>query len=435
MLMPSLKKRIQTAHNLLSGWLEPDSKVVQELQLRKLQEIYVDATKNVPYYHKLVSSGNAPPTIVSLEQFFAEVPMLQKKDIQKNRDDFVRLDKRPDLFRATGGSTGEPLQFGVFRSELELGTPDALVGRMGNGMDLEKDRFFIFFGYSYLLGTGWVGLRNHMVRKVLDFFANYRRRDAYFLDSKSLDRTLRDILRFRPQVLYGYSSAIDALARNAKSKPELSEELNLKLIITTAEPLPREDSRSLIESVFGAKVVMEYGGVDFGTVAYERPSCGYHVFWWNQLVEAHGPEENNTPLNLYLTCLYPRYLPLIRYESGDMISGVVQPKAHGILSFDAIEGRVNDVVKIGDSHIHSVALAHCIKDEASIANIQIVLEPYAIRVLLVGIEDKKVERRIRTRMKDLSSELADCMVEFREDLETTPAGKRRWVVDRRDSQR
>jgi phenylacetate-CoA ligase len=431
MLIPSIRDRTRKAQRLLPSWLSPDKDVVKRVQLEKLRIVWTDAIKNVPYYKGLVESGQAPSEITSVEQFLAEVPKLAKKTIQNRRHEFVRLDRPADMTRATGGSTGEPLQFGVFNSELEEGSADALVGRLAHGMDLESDRFFILFGYSHLLGAGWSGRKNHLERKVRDWLMGYKRQDSYRLDKQTAGDILSEITRFNPHVLYGYSCAIDALVRLNRDRMQRALIPGLKVIIVTSEPLPREDSKYLIEQFFDVPVVSEYGGVDIGSVAYEKPDGNYGVFWWNQFAEVENDARGDNGGSLILTSLYVKYLPLIRYYSGDRVSGH-QTLDHGVIEFKSLEGRINDMIMIGDTAIHSVAFAHCVKDESNIFSMQLVLERERLKLILVGTKDSEAEARIRRRLADLSPQLKDCRIQYAEDLETTVAGKRRWVLDRRN---
>jgi len=429
MLIPSIRARIRAAERYLPGWLNPDEDIVGRVQLQKIKMVWADAVQNVPYYRGLVETSQAPKKIESLEQFFSEVPKLERKTIQSRPSEFIRMDRPPDYRRATGGSTGEPIQFGIFKSELRDAAADVMVGRMAHGMNLASDRMFILFGHSHLLGTGWRGKKNHLERKLRDLLLNYKRVDAYFLNEERAIRVLDEIRRFEPHVIYGYSCAIDALVRLTLHRKDTVTGIVPKMTILTAEPLPRQDSRQLVESFFSAPVVFEYGGVDFGSVAYEKPAGPYGVFWWNQLAEEDGAANNDNAL--LVTPLYVRYLPLIRYSTGDHASGGRAPRHCGILEFESLAGRINDMIKIGDTVIHSVAFAHCLKDEPHILNMQLVLDPQGIRLVLVGRRDPASEQRIRRRMADLSPHLRDCRMEYADDVETTLAGKRRWVVDRR----
>jgi phenylacetate-coenzyme A ligase PaaK-like adenylate-forming protein len=145
------------------------------------------------------------------------------------------------------------------------------------------------------------------------------------------------------------------------------------------------------------------------------------------------PEASGAAL---VTSLYRRYLPLIRYRQGDVL-GEVQWLPHGhVTKFEKLHGRLNDMVELSDgTTIHSLAVAHCIRVEPSVLNIQMVLEDSGPKILLVTRDGYNVEMemRIRNRLKQIAPSLGETPIEYVADVETTRAGKRRWALDRRTS--
>jgi hypothetical protein len=83
--------------------------------------------------------------------------------------------------------------------------------------------------------------------------------------------------------------------------------------------------------------------------------------------------------------------------------------------------------------VHSVAVFHCIHQEPAVLNIQMVLEDAGPRILMVtrGENDAGLAGRVRHRLGQIAPSLADAQIEQAEDILTTRAGKRRWVVDKR----
>ena len=137
---------------------------------------------------------------------------------------------------------------------------------------------------------------------------------------------------------------------------------------------------------------------------------------------------------MLVTALYPRYAPLIRYRQGDAIEEIEKlPNGH-VIRFGKLIGRCNDMVALDSgSSVHSVAVFHCIHQETSVLNIQLVLENYRARLRLVTNSgyDQSAEQRIRQRLGQVAPELAEIVFEQVDDVETSRAGKRRWVIDKR----
>ena len=96
-----------------------DEGKLPDLQLFKIQEVWRDAVADVPYYKRLVAEERAPREIGTWEDFFS-IPELTREILQDCREEFVRRSGPPDLWRMTGGSTGNPVKFGVWTSEDEV---------------------------------------------------------------------------------------------------------------------------------------------------------------------------------------------------------------------------------------------------------------------------------------------------------------------------
>ncbi len=289
--------------DVLQGW---DDRQTGRIQLTRFQAVWEDCITDVPYYRNLVARHAAPERISSWEDFRA-IPELDRGTFQAHTRDFIRLSGPPDLSQITGGSTGVPIRFGIWKAEGEVLRVLKLVLWLRMGYSRES-RLFLIWGHAHLLGTGWRRLWNHALRKAKDRLAGYRRVDAYSL-------------------------------------------------------------------------------------------C-----------------------------------PLIRYREGDVLGGVKRlPHGH-VPRFDSLEGRINDMVELSDgSRVHSVAFLHCVHEEPSVLNAQLVIEDSGASLRLVAADSWNItcETRIRHRLGQLSPSLAGIPLQKVADLETTVAGKRRWFVDKR----
>ncbi|MEI6598578.1 MAG: hypothetical protein WCL22_06030, partial [bacterium] len=89
---------------------------MRKAQLRQLNLILVHAQKSVPYYRDLWSkSGIVAPEVIT-EEFFAQLPISRRIDVQAAGDDFVTnnlpFEHGKIQFSTTSGSTGRPVRFG-----------------------------------------------------------------------------------------------------------------------------------------------------------------------------------------------------------------------------------------------------------------------------------------------------------------------------------
>ncbi|MEM7145830.1 MAG: hypothetical protein AAF591_11905 [Verrucomicrobiota bacterium] len=407
--------------------------IIAESQLASLQSVWSDAVENIPFYKSLAQREEVPRSLASWDEFFEHVPVLKKEVLINNAPLFQRKEKA-DKYSMTAGSTGQPFRFGQFSSEENTTAVDLLAMRAFRGMNIAIDPFFTIWGHSHLLGSGFKGWINHHVRKSKDRLLGYTRANAYYMDRRHARDYFDLLLRSRPKVICGYSNAIDLFARHNQDQKKMAHELGVKFVICTSEILPHSDSASVIQEFFNAPVFMEYGGMDFGAVAHKWHDEPYRVNWWNYLVEDLDDKDATPGSRLIVTCLYHRYLPLLRFDTGDELSDVRSRSAGGILEFDSLEGIKHDVINLDDeSTIHSLGLFHSIRDESSVSHIQLVLQDGEMRILLVGAPDDTVTTRIKNRLADIHPQLARCKLEFVEDMIPNKAGKRRWIVDKRSN--
>jgi phenylacetate-coenzyme A ligase PaaK-like adenylate-forming protein len=403
------------------------------LQLAAIQRTWDAAVAAIPYYRRLVDSRAAPPKITRWSDV-RQIPVLTRQILQDHERDFRRTDRAPHSTMKTAGSTGEPLRIGMDQPERDLMRIVKLAEWQSLGYE-PSSRLFLIWGHGHLLGTGWRGRINHARRKMADAWLGYRRVDAYRLDQRSCEEYAAALIRFRPAGLIGYASALDLFARYTTHLQDQFRSLGLKFVLSTSEAPPRSDTVSLLEQLFGCVVVQEYGGAEFGQVAFKRGETPFCVYADLNYVEAESAFDATTAEeSLLVTSLYSRYLPLVRYRVGDAVVGAARMSNGHVGHFSAVAGRINDVIEIADGkYIHSVAVFHCIHQEPAVLGIQMVLTDAAIEILLVADppDRAEMERRIRARLAQVHPRLAQAAFRYVEDVQPTRAGKRRWYVDRR----
>ena len=402
-------------------------------QLAALQRVWADAVRDLPHYESLVSSGRAPAALHTWDDV-RRIPVLTRQQLQDRPSDFLRRSGPPESFMRTAGSTGTPLRMGLNQAERDLMRVVKLAEWQAFGYT-PGSRLFLIWGHAHLLGTGWTGKVNHVKRRVADAFLGYRRVDAYRLNRESCAAYADALVRFRPLGLIGYSAALDLFARYTSAFRDRFRALGLRFVLATAEAPPRPDTVALLEDLFGCPVVQEYGGAEFGQVAFKSGRAPFEVYPDLNYVECETPEPGVPGEHpVLLTSLYPRYVPLIRYRVGDTLVGpTIEPHGH-VARFEAVGGRLNDVILLeGGDAIHSVAVFHCIHQEDSVYNIQMVLRDAGIEIRLVSTTADKaaMEARMRARLAQVHPSLARVTFTYVEDLQTSRAGKRRWFVDQR----
>ncbi len=406
---------------------------IPRLQLDLISKAWTDAISDIPYYEDLVAKGISPASISTWEDF-RRIPVLTRHALQSRPDDFIRRSRQPDSFMKTAGSTGTPLRLGLDQSERDR----MRVIKLSEWMRFDynpSSRLFLIWGHSHLLGTGLRGKWNHLKRKTADQFLGYKRVDAYRLDPKACSEHAAKLIRFCPLGLIGYASALDLFARNTLDRRKQFRELGMRFILATSEPPPKPDTFALIEDHFNCPVVQEYGGAEFGQVAFHAGNGQFNVYSDLNYLECESAEADEPgAFPVLVTSLYDRYLPLFRYRVGDAVRSPKTLSNGHVSEFESVAGRINDTLAMADgSSIHSVAIFHCIHQESSVHNIQMHLndERIEIRLLTTTPETAELETRIRQRLSQVHPALRAAEIVFVNDLETNRAGKRRWFVDER----
>ena len=144
----------------------------------------------------------------------------------------------------------------------------------------------------------------------------------------------------RPAYLYGYTSAVFRFAKHLETNSlPVPFSSPLKGVIMTSETVTLSDL-ALVERVFSAPAIVEYGAAEIGPVAYSSPGrSGLRVFWTSFIVQAD--DEGHA----VITTTGDRRFPLINYDIGDVID-VGHDQSESLLELPGIRGREADVVRM-----------------------------------------------------------------------------------------
>lgn len=279
-----------------------------DFQLMKQRDRLIDllsfAQQNVPHYRK-----NLPPNIrelVSDAQQWQKIPMLEKKELQTNWNDFLSkpniADDQKVAILHTSGSTGTPLKIARPKSELLIQTKHLWAHRAN---------WFPKIMHWKML---------NLFLKPESAYQNVLRRDEKLdLSFSALPHFCELIEEYQPDWMYGPPSAVYRLAEYFREKRQSIP--TLKLIETTGEQLlPYQ--RTVIENVFRCSIANQYGCREFWVLSYECPARSMHAWTDELLIEVvHNGQSVNygETGELVVTSLSNRIMPLIRYKVGDIV--------------------------------------------------------------------------------------------------------------------
>jgi phenylacetate-coenzyme A ligase PaaK-like adenylate-forming protein len=402
------------------------------IQLNLWNNEWFRLLKDVPYYRELSLNLGLPDRFCCWQEFVNCLPITTRSTVQAHKTTMVSNEKPPEFTRMTGGSTAEPVQIPSWYSEHAHTSSDTWLARSWYGIS-PASRLFLLWGHSHLLGTGLRGWINAQKRMVYDRLLGYYRFSAYDLRPSALQRAARELIRFNPDYMIGYSVALDLFSRaNIDLSMEL-QKIGLKVVMGTAEGFPAPDSQTLLHDLFKCPIGMEYGSVETALIAHTHPAGGYRIFWHTYFVEAERENTNNIGWKVRVTSLYPRCFPLVRYELGDEIEllNSEQKFAIGLDGFRRVIGRCNDYIILSDgAAIHSEVFTHAIRACSAINSFQVMQDSNTLVINYTSSSPLPKEEavRIHSRLQKIHPELTKAEFKQVQKLQQTIAGKVRMVI-------
>ena len=411
-----------------SQWWERER--IEALRAERLRALLVHAGLHVPYYRQLFAQRGFDPTGVDGLDCLREVPFLTKPIIRA-LGDALRSERAGPVQRySTGGSSGEPLVFGIGRRRVTHDVAAKWRATRWWGVDI-GDPEVVIWGSPIELGA------QDRVRAVRDRMLRTTLLPAFDMSDRRIDAFLETIVRRRPRMVFGYPSAVTMVMQRAQSRGVRLDSLGLRVVFVTGEQLyPAQ--REAIEAVANCPVAMGYGGRDAGFVAHECPAGGLHVSAEDIVVEVIDEHGGVLPPGasgeLVVTHLATRDFPFIRYRTGDI--GALDPKpcacGRGLPLLREVQGRSTDFVVTPDgTRMHALALIYVLRERPEVAAFKIVQDaPDAIRVLVVPAPgwSTACEDAIRKGLGARLGLAVQIRIELTERIAADRSGKYRYVV-------
>lgn len=423
---------------------------IKELQERKLRKLLTYSYNHSRYYHKMfekagINQENISTTPLSL------FPTIDKTQLLKNFDTIVTVsdvkqealrrfdlqktaDRKPFKGRYhvvhSSGSTGKPNYFiydETAWNEMLLGMIRAALWNMSMIQILKL--FFRGVRVVYIAATDG---RYGGAMAVGDGIDGIHAKSLYLDIKTPLDKWIRQIKEFQPNVIIGYPSAIKILGELVEKR---SIQFDIFRVISCGEPLGAS-LRHYLENVFQAEVINFYGASESLVLGVEsNPKEGMILFDDMNVIEVYKG-------NMYLTCLYNFAQPLIRYrltdcltlQNADMESIYPFTKAIGLL------GRNEDILWFNDGNgnsefLHPLAIeGFCIEGLRDYQFLQIGKDAFEMLAeVSKTVLQSKVQKEILQQMKRILEEKKLSYVQFYvrfvdEILPDANTGKKRLIV-------
>ena len=408
-------------------WLAPEQ--IRALQLERLQRLLRHCEQHVPWYRRRWRElGIAAADIRSLDDY-ARLPVLGKDEIRAHFDEF-KADGWHDrlLYKATGGSTGQPMRFGYTRESNERRTAVMWRGYGWAGARMGRRTLYVW--------GGAVGepQRLHQFKERL-YHAAFARRmlNSFHMTDANLGEYADAIDAYRPEVIVGYVGPLVRLARwlldrrRTLARPPAA-------VLGAAEAL-HDFQRELVERAFGCPAYNTYGCREVMLVASE---CGHrhglHINADHLVVELHGAATAGASGEVLLTDLSNYGMPLLRYANGDLAtaSAAACPCGRGLPLLAHVDGRKLDAIRTPAGHLlPGEFFPHMLKDVPGLRRFQLVQRRLDRLELALVCDERFDDDGMAWIRRELAKVVGDSVAldcRIVDDIPLTPSGKLRVTV-------
>jgi phenylacetate-CoA ligase len=390
---------------------------IEEIKFRRIKQIVEYAYKYIPFYRFFYEEKEFHPSMLDSIDDVSRIPILEKSAFKEaiNQKTIFSTESRSwkIVCGETTGSTGVPTRvciderakkirsWGMARAWFVNGIlpsdPFVLVWR-DKGIDRRELLSFIFGNFLYV-----------PVMNIMDI-------KSTTLDKDKILRILSILEKYQPSVIRGYVSALHVLARfYAKYRDRFK--IAPKLIVGSAEYLP-PSVWDEIEEIFGCKMINLYGGTEASPIAISTIHSREHIVFEDifhiDLVNFSGNEIQKGTGRILVTDLHNEYMPLIRYEIGDIAewSGNYQM---GFRTFKEVKGRKNDIFVLpGGKIVFADAWYVFFRDKPWIKKFKIIQHDIDSIVIMVEVENVESAREDFELLKKeiIASVGKDVRIEF-----------------------
>lgn len=379
---------------------------------------------NVTYYRNIMIDRGLTPDDFSTVEDLNKLPILTKKDVQNNFPENICANNiKPSQYMMgkSSGSTGVPIQYSISKQAYGFNQAANLRGWSWMG---------------YRLGDKIVKVsqneRSSALKKAQDFI-DRTRLFSHSYDKQQIMELFNLLTSYRPKFLRSYPDPLefisDCIIDQGLVLPPVSA------INTTGNMLFAE-TREKIEAVFKTKIFDSYsceGGAntfECETHQYYHQSMEYAI---TEILDENGNEvAPGKTGHHYATDLWNWATPLIRYDSGDLLTrGHDCSCGRKLATISRIVGRDNDIIVTpsGDrlvaqsfttyfKYVKEISQFQVHQLDASTLLFKIVPKLEVSNELVVKITDDWIRR---------TNNLMSVKVEIHQDLPLLASGKRRFV--------
>jgi phenylacetate-CoA ligase len=414
----------------ISEWLS--LKELQERQLRAARAVVAHAYEHCPYYREGWRGLDLPASGPESLEDFSRWPVIERETITENRERMKAQGGKWKLIKkATGGSSGVPLQFYLDEASNDAKMAASHRGYGWAGAGLGTKQFYLWGG-AITAQSVLKRCKEALYHKI------YRRKvlSSFRMSEEHVGWYLNQLNRHRPGAMVAYVNPLYEFARMLEERKLVP--FSPRTIVVGAEKL-HDFQRELIERVFRTQVFETYGSREFMLLAAEcSEHAGMHVTMENVVIEVVDEEGRPTPDgevgDVVVTDLTNYGMPLIRYRNGDRaVAGWQMCKCgRGLPLLRGVVGRRLDMLRTADGRVvPGEFFPHLLKDFAAVRRFQVVQERFdkvCLKVVVSSDWTEADKAQIEAASQDVLGPSVTFGVEAVTNIPLTAAGKQRVVV-------
>ncbi len=405
---------------------------LEEFQLTSLRQLLAHATATCPYYGETWQGLGLDAEACQSLSDFTRWPLIGRDTIRQHRLKMRTTTEIHRMTKATGGSSGEPLQF-----DLDSGSNDRRTAMMWRGYNWAGGAPGTRQLYVWGTPVGNIPTWKRFKMDLHHRFDNHLILSCFEFTPDKMRQHFERMNRYRADVIVAYTNPLYEFARFIQS--EGLTPVSPRSIIVGAEKL-HGFQRELIEQIFKAPIFETYGSREFMLIGAEcEKHHGLHLSLENLLVEVLDDDGSPTPAgqegNVVVTDLFNYGMPFIRYVNGDRaVAGFEMCSCgRGLPLLKQVVGRQLDTLDTPDGRkIPGEFFPHLIKEFPTIRRFQVVqekVELITVKLVAEGGNLTLTDRdHLMNEIRKCTGTAVDVQLQFVDDIPLTHAGKLKVVV-------
>jgi len=409
---------------------------IRGVQAERVRATVEYAYRHVPYYRETMRKLGLVPADLRGAADLARLPLIERADLQRDPEYFASapFPASARILTRSGGSTGKPVT--VFRDPASY---------FADAAQRERQRVLVarLAGRRLRYREAFVGPPDGATLRAMEAFrrrtvlpVGVRVRRGVFATLHGPEELLPAIERFRPHVIAGHGSYLDALLLHIRDSGAWPPPA--RVVRFGADALS-DAARQFVQAKLGIEVLGTYGAIETPMIGFEcEEHRGYHLNVDLCPLRLVGPEGNDVAPGdsgeVVVSNLVNRGTILLNYRLGDLARSVpgLCPCGRTLPMLSDLVGRHTAWIHLGQGQrFHPQGVRAIIRREPDLREFQLVQEErrrFLLRLVVSGeCEREETAERIRTGLGEALGRDAAIRIEYVVDLPRSQ-GKQQPIV-------